>query len=275
MKAFITILVMMCSIYAQGIKVVTQQISLTQTPMLSDSLVLKGSLGKNFHQSGSGDTLTLKGGLWNIASGLYSLPPLIQGTFPDTVERNLKNVYAQAVVTDMNGINSTNLHIQFGGSKEIIILPMEALNDSTYRVSITDSLRSVLNFRAHFVSEDGMSNISKTNYNTPHMEFAVNELTMADTFSYYPDGIRSESWRMFSFPGELGQNQVERSELAEGHVFYDWDTNNNTWVKPDSLLIGRGYWFKHLYNEPVVFKNKDTTGFAVPLDNYTIQLDRD
>ena len=102
MKAFISILVMMCSIYAQGIKVVTQQISLTQTPMLSDSLVLKGSLGKNFHRSGSGDTLTLKGGLWNIASGLYSLPPMIQGTFPDTVERNAKNVYAQAVVTDMN-----------------------------------------------------------------------------------------------------------------------------------------------------------------------------
>ncbi len=104
----------MCSLYAQGLKVITQQISLSQEPMLSDSLVLKGSLGKNFHQSGSGDTLTLKGGLWNIASGLYSLPPLIQGSFPDTVERNLKNVYAQAVVTDMNGINSTNLHIQFG-----------------------------------------------------------------------------------------------------------------------------------------------------------------
>ena len=275
MRKFIIGLVAMCSLYAQGLKVITQQISLSQEPMLSDSLVLKGSLGKNFHRSGSGDTLTLKGGLWNIASGLYSLPPLIQGSFPDTVERNLKNVYAQAVVTDMNGINSTNLHIQFGGSKEIIILPMEALNDSTYRVSITDSLRSVLNFRAHFVSEDGMSNISETNYNTPYMEFAVNELTMADTFSYYPDGIRSESWRMFSFPGDLGQNQVERSELAEGHVFYDWDPNNNTWVKPDSLLIGRGYWFKHRYTDPVIFKNKDTTGFAVPLDNYTIQLDRD
>ena len=275
MKAFITILVMMCSIYAQGIKVVTQQISLTQTPMLSDSLVLKGSLGKNFNHSGSGDTLILKGGLWNIASGLYSLPPMIQGSFPDTVEKNLKNVYAQAIVTDINGINSTDLHIQFGGSKDIIILPMEALNDSTYRVSISDSLRSTLNFRAHFVSEDGMSNISKTNYNTPHMEFGVNELTMEDTFSYYPDGIRSESWRMFSFPGELIQNQVERSELVEGHVFYDWDPNNNTWVKPDSLLIGRGYWFKHLYNDPVVFKNKDTTGFAVPLENYTIQLDKD
>jgi len=266
---------MMYGLYAQGLKVITQQISLSQKPMLSDSLVLKGSLGKNFNHSGSGDTLTLKGGLWNIASGLYSLPPMIQGSFPDTVEKNLKNVYAQAIVTDMNGINSTDLHIQFGGSKEIIILPMEELNDSTYRISISDSLRSTLNFRAHFVSEDGMSNISKTNYNTPHMEFGVNELTMEDTFSYYPDGIRSGSWRLFSFPGELNQNQVERSELVKGHVFYDWDPNNNTWIKPDSLLIGRGYWFKHRYNEPVVFKNKDTTGFAVPLENYTIQLDRD
>ena len=72
--------------------------------------------------------------------------------------------------------------------------------------------------------------------------------------------------------GSRGRNLIQD---CDGHVFYDWDPNANTWVKPDSLKIGRGYWFKHRYNEPVIFENKDTTGFAVPLDNYTIQLDRD
>ena len=41
---------------AQDYKVITQQVSLSQSPMTSDSLVLQGSLGKNFHQTGSGDT---------------------------------------------------------------------------------------------------------------------------------------------------------------------------------------------------------------------------
>ena len=259
---------------AQEYKVITQQVSLSQSPMTSDSLVLKGSLGKNFHHSGNGDTLRLKGGLWNIAAGLYSAPPLIQPSFPDTVERNAKDVYAQAVVTDINGIKGTELHVQFGGSQDVIILPMESLDDSTYRVTISDSLRTVFNFRAHFVSEDGMENISKTAFNSPYMGFDVEELTMQDTFSYYPEGIRSESWRMFSFPGELNMNQVERSELEDGHVFYDWDPNNNTWVKPDTLKTGKGYWFKHRYSDPVIFKNKDSTGFAVPLEDYTIRLDK-
>ena len=152
---------------------------------------------------------------------------------------------------------------------------MEAIDDSTYRVSISDSLRTVFNLRAHIVTEDSMSNISATVFNTPFMEFGMEELTMADTMSYYPEGIKSESWRMFSFPGQLHKNKIEQSSLEDGHVFYEWNPENNTWLKPDSIQVGKGYWFKHRYKDPVLFKNKDTTGFAVPLDNYTIQLDRD
>ena len=44
---------------AQDYKIITQQVSLSQSPMTSDSLILQGSLGKNFHQTGSGDTLSL------------------------------------------------------------------------------------------------------------------------------------------------------------------------------------------------------------------------
>ena len=66
-----------------GLKLKTQQISISQRPMNSDSLVLKGALGTGFYKVGSGDTLKLKGGLWNIATGLYSEPPLIISTFPD------------------------------------------------------------------------------------------------------------------------------------------------------------------------------------------------
>ena len=275
LKKALSALLFLCGMVAQDYKVITQQVSISQKPMTSDSLVLKGSLGKNFHQSGDGDSLTLKGGLWNIASGLYSTPPAIQASFPDTVKRYAKNVYTEAVVTDMNGIRNTNLHVQIGGSQEIYILPMEAIDDSTYRVSISDSLRTVFNLRAHIVTEDSMSNISTTVFNTPFMEFGLEELTMADTMSYYPEGIQSESWRMFSFPGQLHKNKIEQSSLEDGHVFYEWNPENNTWLKPDSIQVGKGYWFKHRYKDPVLFKNKDTTGYAVPLEDYTIQLDKD
>ena len=275
LKKALSALLFLCGMVAQDYKVITQQVSISQKPMTSDSLVLKGSLGKNFHQSGDGDSLTLKGGLWNIASGLYSTPPAIQASFPDTVKRYAKNVYTEAVVTDMNGIRSTNLHVQIGGSQEIYILPMEAIDDSTYRVSISDSLRTVFNLRAHIVTEDSMSNISTTVFNTPFMEFGLEELTMEDTMSYYPEGIQSESWRMFSFPGQLHKNKIEQSSLEDGHVFYEWNPENNTWLKPDSIQVGKGYWFKHRYKDPVLFKNKDTTGYAVPLEDYTIQLDKD
>ena len=107
---------------AQDYKVITQQVSLSQSPMASDSLVLQGSLGKNFHQTGSGATLSLSGGLWNIASGIYSLPPTMKITFPDTINRFDKQIMVEAVVNDINGIESVELHAQIGGTDEKIVL---------------------------------------------------------------------------------------------------------------------------------------------------------
>ena len=98
------LLLCLCSINGEGLKLKTQQISISQQPMNSDSLVLKGALGTGFYREGSGDTLKLKGGLWNIATGLYLKPPLLIATFPDTIHKNDKQVYAQAIITDLNGI---------------------------------------------------------------------------------------------------------------------------------------------------------------------------
>jgi len=262
-----------CSISAQEFKVIVQQISVTRSPMISDSLVLNGSIGKDFHISKSADSLNLKSGLWNVASGIYSKPPNINATFPDSIKRYEKNVYVSAIVNDINGVENVALHVQFGGASDPIIIPMEMIDDSTYRVSIDDSLRTVMNFRGQIVTEDGMFNISKTEQNTPHLQFAKTELSMKDSiYSFYPDGLPSGRWRMFSFPGNLDRKTINKSNLEDGHVFYDWDPINKNWFKPDSIALGRGYWFKHNYSQPVVFDNKDTTGYSIPLKDYTIEL---
>ena len=67
-------------INGEEFKVVVQQVSITQSPMFADTLILKGSIGKDFHVSNSSDSLSLKGGLWNVVSGIYSKPPSIQST---------------------------------------------------------------------------------------------------------------------------------------------------------------------------------------------------
>ena len=272
-KAILIHCLFLSFLMAQDYKIITQQVSLSQSPMTSDSLVLQGSLGKNFHQTGSGDTLSLSGGLWNIASGIYSLPPTMKITFPDTINRFDKQIMVEAVVNDINGIESVELHAQIGGIDEKIVLPMQAVNDSTYNLRIDDSLKSVYNLRGQIITVDGMSNFGFSSVQTPTMQFATSELTMADSsMSFYPEGLPANRWRLFSIPGIIDSNEIKPNDLEDGHVFYDWDPVAESWFKPDSIVIGRAYWFKHKYDEPVIFSNKDTTGYSVPLEPYEIKL---
>ena len=258
---------------AQDYKVITQQVSLSQSPMTSDSLVLQGSLGKNFHQTGSGDTLSLSGGLWNIASGIYSLPPTMKITFPDTINRFDKQIMVEAVVNDINGVESVELHAQIGGHQQKMIIPMVSVNDSTFEIRIGDSLKSIYNLRGQIYTLDGMANLGTSSFQTPTMQFAEEELSMADsTMSFYPGGLPANRWRLFSIPGKIDSNKVKPNNLEDGHVFYDYDPVAKSWFKPDSIVIGRAYWFKHKYDEPVIFSNKDTKGYSVPLEPYEIKL---
>ena len=272
-KAILIHCLFLSFLMAQDYKIITQQVSLSQSPMTSDSLVLQGSLGKNFHQTGSGDTLSLSGGLWNIASGIYSLPPTMKITFPDTINRTDKQIMVEAVVNDINGIESVELHAQIGGHQQKMIIPMVSVNDSTFEIRIGDSLKSIYNLRGQIYTLDGMANLGTSSFQTPTMQFAKGELSMADsTMSFYPDGLPANRWRLFSIPGKIDSNEVKPNNLEDGHVFYDWDPVAESWFKPDSIVIGRAYWFKHKYDEPVIFSNKDTTGYSVPLEPYEIKL---
>jgi hypothetical protein len=255
-----------------GYKLYTYQVAISQEPISSDSLVLRGTLGSNFYQASNGDTLTVKGGFWNIASSLFSKPPVVEAFLTDTIMNDAMPVIARAIATDMNGIAGANLFIQLGGSLDPVVIPMTALNDTTFEISIPDSLVTVRNLRAHVLGEDNMAYTTQSTFKTPAVEFAKEELAMDGTFSYYPEGLPSEKWRMMAWPGDLANKTIDPSDLESGHVLYEWDPNNNKWNKPSTIEIGRAYWFKHRYKEDVVFKNSGTTGISVPLVNYTIKL---
>ena len=253
-------------------KLYTYQIAVSQESIGSDSLVLRGTLGSNFYQTSNSDTLIVKGGFWNIAASMFSKPPVVDAFIEDTISDGSMPVIARAVATDMNGIVGAKLFVQLGGSKDPVVIPMIALNDTTFEISIPESLVTVRNLRAYVVGEDSMAYTASSTYQTPAVEFGKQELGMDGIFSHYPAGLPSEKWRMMAWPGDLESKSTKPSDLNSGHVLYDWDSNNNKWNKPNTIEIGKAYWFKHKYNEDVVFKNTSTTGISVPLVDYTIKL---
>jgi hypothetical protein len=265
------ILIGLCSLDGQDFKLRTYQVSTTQQSISSDSLVLMGTIGSSLYQNSSSESLQLKGGMTHILTSLFKSPPLLTTFISDTIKKDGMPVIIRAIATDLNGINGSNLFIQPGGGQPFVF-PMVALDDSTFEASVPESLLTVRNFRAWVVSVDGMYYETTSQYNTPSMEFSVSELSMSNTFSHYPDGIESERWRMMSWPGVLDDNALATSSLDRGHVFYDWDIFTNKWTKPETIVPGKAYWFKHKYSNNPSFSNTKSAGTAVPLVDYEIEL---
>jgi len=272
MKKYYIILVWFWSFaLSQEYEIITHQVSITQQSISSDSLVLMGTIGSSSYQNSSSDSLQLKGGMTQILTNLFKSPPKLRTDFPDTIKKD-DSVSVIAFATDLNGINGANLFVQTGGGDPEMIT-MRHLDDSTFEASVPEYLLTVRNFRAWVVAEDGMYYETTSEYSTPSMEFSISELSMANMFSHYPDGIEAERWRMISWPGVLDDNALATSSLENGYVFYDWDISTDKWTKPETIEPKKAYWFKHKYTNNASFSNSKSAGTAVPLVDTKIELD--
>ena len=261
------------SLNAQEYKLKSSQITITSETLQSSELKLKGTVSNHFNGTGSGDTLLLKGGVINVALGLYSAPPTLTTFFPENITKSGEPVVARAIATDMNGISSTDLYLQPGGKRKSIKLNMSAVNDSLFEVVIPDTLLTTRNFRAYFESVDSMDYIKQSYYETPSLIIPPQGLTMDSPSSHYPDGLIPDKWRLFSWPGKLNSSAVSATSLKDdGYVFYYWDPETNKKRKPDTLKTGVAYWIQHEFKRPLIFKNADTTATAIPLEDYSIIL---
>ena len=92
------------------------------------------------------------------------------------------------------------------------------------------------------------------------MEFGISELSMTNQFSHYPEGIKSEKWRMISWPGVLDNNALSSDD--KGHRFYDWDLTTNNWITPETIEPGKAYWFKPKYSSVPLFENTECISFV-------------
>ena len=254
----------------------TQHLLQSQGSMTSDSLRLVGGLGASISSNGSNDTLSLNSGFLSAVNGLYKKPPSLVTEIENRISKDADSVIVQAITQDVNGIISANLYVQIGGEDNIIEIPMVALNDSVYQASIPDSLLSIKNFRSWVVSVDGMYYDAVSDYDTPALDFGEGKLRMDDTTmaSRFPEGVQRDIWRMVSWPAELIDGSLKNSSLKDGFVFYDRDPITYDLTKPDTIVPGKAYWFKHHFKNNVIFSNHNTDGTAVPLVDYGISLQK-
>ena len=267
-KPMLLLLLVKC-LWAQNYDLPVSQVTGGQVNSESENYSLSSNTSSLSAEFSSSDSFSVSQGIMGVTKGLYALPPVVSAFIADTIYRDGMPIRIQGILTDLNGIASADLHLQLGGSQEPIIIPMTALNDSIYEVSIADSLVTIKNFRAFIRGDDNMAYTGESDRLTPSVKYGENELTTMIDNSIYPDGIPSERWRMLSFPGSQDNPSIAKPK-QEGHVFYVWDLDDSTWVVPDSIYTGQAYWFKHIYENPVPFSSD--SGMAIPLEPYTIEL---
>ena len=269
MKISFLFLCLIQFVWAQDYDLPVSQVTGGQINSESENYRLSSNTSSLSADFSSSDSFSVSQGVMGVTKGLYALPPVVSAFIADTIYRDGMPIRVQGILTDLNGIASADLHLQLGGSQEPIIIPMTALNDSIYEVSIADSLVTIKNFRAFIRGDDNMAYTGESDRLTPSVKYGENELTTMIENSIYPDGIPSERWRMLSFPGSQDNPSIAKPK-QEGHVFYVWDLDDSTWVVPDSIYTGQAYWFKHIYENPVPFSSD--SGMAIPLEPYIIEL---
>jgi hypothetical protein len=237
----------------------------------NDSIGVMNSIGGVFLRDVSSDSFTVGTGFLKTTQSIFSEPPVISNfTFPDIIVKSASSTTIFATLYDLNGINNVDLYLQMGGSTDEKILPMSNSEDRDYEVLIDDSLIGVQNFRARIVGTDNMGYVASSEYKTAEIQFSNGELSMDNDNSQYPDGIPPGHWRLMSWPGQPVNTSLAHSKLKDGHVFYSWDIEKNKYFIPDLIEVGRAYWFRHKYENPLVFSEDSST--AMPLENYTIKL---
>ena len=267
---FVIVLLLSQFLSGQDFVIKMAQLTSGQSQPSSDSFSLIASTSSQTSEPSQSDSFSVAQGIVSAVQGVYSLPPEVSAFLADTVQKDGMPIRVQGILVDINGIASADLYLQMGGDDEPVVIPMTALNDSIFEVSIEDSLVTVRNFRAFIRGEDNKAYSSESDMLTPSVRFDETELSTAIANSRYPDGILPKHWRIVSFPGNLDEPKIADPEIEGGHVFYEWNLNDNSWVVPDSIYMGQAYWFKHLYSDALPFD--PDSGTAIPLEPFTITL---
>ena len=258
---------------SQEYKIQFSHIPIGQGVGLSDSISVSNSIGAVLSNNMSSDSFAVGTGFLQTTQSVFSEPPVISSfNLPDIMFKTGQSVLITATLYDLNGINSVELLLQKGAGAKEISIPMFNITDDQYGGNIPDSLLTTENFRVKINGVDNMGYSTSTVYQSSEIRFNNGELSMENLHSYYPEGVKRNKWKLISWPGQPKDVRLSVSELEKGHVFLDWNSIKNKYETPKEIHLGKAYWFRHIYNEPVLFQEDTST--ALSLENFVINLDR-
>ena len=238
----------------------------------NNSVGVMNSVGAMISKDVSSDSFAVGSGFLQTTQNVFSDPPVISAfSLPARIQKNGESIPVEASLYDLNGISAVNLHLQKGASSDEIILPLINVANDEYKVMIPDSLIDIYNFRAKVVGYDNMQFSTSTDYISTQIQLNAGELSMGNDYSNYPNGIDRDMWKLISWPGNPSNINLASFELKDGHVFFTWSPVKNKYLIADEIELGQSYWFRHRYDEPVLFQEDSST--AIALEKFVIDLD--
>ena len=259
-------------IFSEDYKIQFSTIPIGQGLSENNSVGVMNSVGSMISKDVSSDSFTVGSGFLQTTQNVFSEPPVISTfSLPVLIQKNGESIPVEASLYDLNGISAVNLHLQKGSSSDIIILPLTNVENDEYKVMIPDSLIDIYNFRAKVIGYDNMQFSTSTDYISTQIQLNSGELSMGNNYSNYPNGIDRDMWKLISWPGNPSNVNLALSELKDGHVFFTWSSVKNKYLIADEIELGRSYWFRHRYDEPVLLEEDSST--AIALEKFIINLD--
>ena len=177
--------------------------------------------------------------------------------------------------TDENGMLDVQIFYRQGGSGVEKQLAMKSSSGDTYQTSIPAEDVTLNGLSYSIVGMDNRYNSTTTGPYSVSISFSSEELTSSMTGSALAGGIPLETWRMFSIPATLDEDnssQVLNDELGKRDVttWELWTWNENKWKYPPSLEPGKGYWLIQWMDpsisiDPGSGTTVDQTGFTFTL----------
>ena len=149
-------------LYGQEYKISGAQITSGQVAASSNQYSISSSTSSITSKPAISDSFSVSQGMIGVIQTISVMPPDIKITMNNNLFQTRTSINIVGVLQDVNGVSSANLHLQKGGENEEIILPMFALNDTLYQVTIPDTLVTVNNFRAYISGIDNLEITGKS-----------------------------------------------------------------------------------------------------------------
>ncbi len=264
-------MILLSILFSQEYKIQFSQIPMGQGIIENDSLGFMSSIGGGLTNTATSDSFLIGVGFLEASQNAFSEPPTIKDIiFPSVFGSSQNSQLISASLYDINGIRDAELQVQIGGQLDFINVAMVTNDNELFEGMIPDSIFKVENFRARIAGTDNMGETTFSEYYSSETQLRQSLLSMENDFSYFPDGIIKDQWKLISWPGKLFDNNLAYSELKDGHVFFRYRIVKKDFVIADSLELGKAYWFRHEYKKSVIFD--EDSSIAVPLLDYSIPL---